>query len=600
MKVLLASPPFIDNYNQAGCLKKDTFSPPLGLGYLAAMLEEKCCAAKIVDFMHMSIDEAVASTLSYEPDVVGISCFTEQRSSAFQLVETIKQHDKAIKIVLGGSHATMLDMQLMQHFPIDAIVRGEGEITFLELLKTWKSNTELSDVQGLTYRDKYGNIIRNAVRMPIENLDLLPFPKYDYFDWSMYTQPYLEFRGQDVNQLRWTSLITTRGCPYRCQYCSTSQFWGKKYRVNSAEVVLKHVELLHLKHGVEFISFVDDEFVADKQRLIKICQGLVERNIDVGWTCGTRVDSVDQEVLSWMKKAGCIHICYGIESGSEAILRAINKRITPSDIRKAAELSHEAGIRFSLGLMIGNPGETKQTVDETIELLHEVKPHGGAAFLTTVFPGTDLHESYKSHELIDDSYWLGQKAAPIYDAENCVDELDTWAKKINFHLMTIFCTHNLEFGIINRLPVLVIGNNQTEQMEDLLKMLSFEFKEAPLTVLCLPGSKVALEEKIAGFRALTIVAPPNPAELYHKAYKILVKQYFGLVVFFDYPDLEEFNLAQLLMLCKKTRKILSCMSNGVLVELPKTRLLRMWMARRFVPRVVRESQFAAYMRSLIW
>lgn len=596
MKILLLSPPFLDTYNQIGCIKKDGYSPPLGLGYIAASLKNEGCSTKIIDFMHRTLDEAAAVVTSETPDVVGISCFTEQRTSVFRLAEKIKHQNKKVKIVLGGSHATMLDTQIMQHLPIDAIVRGEGEITFLELIRRWESGDMPADIQGLTYRDKMGKIVKNEDRPPIENLDSLPFPEYEYFDWSLYKQPPVTFRGKDVNEFTWASLITTRGCPYCCQYCSTTRFWGKRYRTNSAEVVVEKIESLHRDHGVEFINFVDDEFIASRSRAVKICEQLIERDINIGWTSSARVDSVDHEVLSLMKKAGCVGITFGVESGSEIILRAINKRITVGDIYRATELSREAQIQFSFGLMVGNPGETRQTVNQTIELLHKVKPLGGAAFPTTVFPGTDLYETYRSQGLVDESYWLSNKAAPIFDVENNVEQIEQWAEAINFHLMTSQCIRNQRIKNTNTSPVLLVGNDQMGQIRNLLKAFLCAFEKIELTVICQTNHESVLQDEAGDNALLTFIPTTDCSEIYPAAIKALQKRGFDLLLFIDQPKLQELTLLQLLTLSWKAKKVVASMPNGVLVPLPKARLLRRWIAQKFVPLEIRESQFFTYLR----
>jgi radical SAM superfamily enzyme YgiQ (UPF0313 family) len=265
-------------------------------------------------------------------------------------------------------------------------------------------------------------------------LDSLPFPAYDLFDFDRYIHyaSSLRFKGEKVSRLKSINIISSRGCPYSCQYCSISKFWRRQCRLRSAINVVDEMEMLAEKYGIRSFNFFDDLFTANENRVIELCKEIIKRKLNVCWECTTRVDLVSLEMLKWMKKAGCIRISYGVESGSDKVLKAINKTQTRNEIIKAFKITHDAGIKAFILLMIGNPNETEQSINETVELIRLVKPDKIRTNLTMVYPGTDLYERCKLMRFIDDNYWLTEMAAPVFTAEKSIKQLEKWESKIVF------------------------------------------------------------------------------------------------------------------------------------------------------------------------
>lgn len=377
MKVLLINPPQATIYPQ----------PPLGLAAIAAVLETKGHAVRILDLSVVGISENSIHEISQEkPDVVGITAMTPTINSAANVVEKVKELDNNITVVLGGVHTTILPEQTLKMIPgIDIIVRGEGEQTVLQLLDALNGDHgDISQILGLNYRE--GNEIKNTpLRPPISNLDELPFPAFHLLPITKYRLHPPFGRRSPV-----MPIVTSRGCPYRCVFCSKA-VCGKKYRSNTPSYVVDEIRFLTEKFGVKEIKFYDDVFTLDKKRIMAICRLLKEENIDVPWSCETRVNLVNRALLGVMKDAGCYMIAYGVESGNQGILDMLKKDITLEQVSKAFKLTHEAKIGTVAYFMIGSPFETSETVRETIAFAKMIDPDFAQFSIATPYPGTELY-----------------------------------------------------------------------------------------------------------------------------------------------------------------------------------------------------------------
>lgn len=456
MKILLLSPPTnIEVFWQAGSKKKgEQRTPPLGLGYIASILEHAGYDVNLIDMFNTSFEEGERIIRQEKPDIVGISCFTEFRIGSLKLAKLVKAVNPNIKVIMGGSHAAIMYEQVLRNYPVDYIVMGEGEITMLELVNALGNNTPAESIKGIAFM-KNGQVMKTERRPPILDLDTIPFPAHHFFDIDAYEPenfrlPRKFVLKDDTNmtgKLRKTSIITSRGCPFKCQYCSTSLFWGHKWRSRSAKNVLDELEMLYIDYGIRYFVFVDDAFTADHSRAIDICKGILERGLDICWTCCTRTNYISAELLEWLAKAGCFMISYGIESGSSAILKTIHKHQSIEQIIQAFNMTHDAGITTTMLLMVGNPGESDTTIKETMDLIKRADPTFISVAITQIYPGTELYEIAKEKGFIDDDYWLNLSlTAPIYTLENRVEKLKTWQDKIN----NFFARNKLYSGIRER------------------------------------------------------------------------------------------------------------------------------------------------------
>jgi radical SAM superfamily enzyme YgiQ (UPF0313 family) len=420
-------------YNQAGRLYLDKSYPPLGLGYLAAVLKCENIDVKVIDLVDTPFEKVPDIMKRYNPQIVGVSCnLTDYRWGAFRLATIIKSINPKIKVVFGGSHATHMYKQILQNFPVDVIVRFEGEETFLELVKAIQYDMPLKEVKGIAFKEGQ-QITLTENRAPIDCLDCLPIPAYlsEFEKYVRYSSP-IRFKGKKISAFKSRNIMASRGCPYDCLYCSINRFWHRKCRFRSVDNVVDEIQTLYKEYGVKHFNFFDDAFTLNNAHVIEICQEIINRKLDIAWECVTRVDAVSLEMLQWMKKAGCQSISYGVESGSPLVLNTINKTQTPAQIDNAFKLTHQVGIKAFILLMIGNPGETEASINETIELIRRIKPDKIRTTLTLVYPATGLYEICLKNGFISDVYWLGKDAAPVFTVENSVEQLKQWESKVSF------------------------------------------------------------------------------------------------------------------------------------------------------------------------
>jgi len=377
MKVLLINPWQDTGYPQ----------PPLGLAMIAAVLEKNGYHIKVLDAPALKLTEnsILRGIVKEKPDIIGITAMTPTMNSAINMARQIKEMNNDVIIVLGGAHVTLFPEETLQRVPeVDIVVRGEGEQTMFELVKTLENGDSInSQVLGVTYREK--KCIRSSPARPFNSdLDSLPFPAFHLL-------PMTRYRLHPPHGRRMPSIpiITSRGCPYRCIYCSKSVFGGK-YRANSPTYVVDEIEHLMEKFNVREIAFYDDVFTLDKKRVFAICEELGRRRIEIPWTCETRVNLVNKDLVEKMKKAGCYMIAYGVESGTQEILNNLKKDITLEQATRAFELTHKIGIQTIAYFMIGSPGETPKKIEETIKFAKKLDSDFVQFSITTPFPGTEL------------------------------------------------------------------------------------------------------------------------------------------------------------------------------------------------------------------
>jgi radical SAM superfamily enzyme YgiQ (UPF0313 family) len=433
--ILLINPPRFDTSKLGKVDVDQHWAPPLGIAYIATVLASHNFDVKPLDLHYVPMETAKAAIQKDLGDIVGISCFSEQRASSYQLIEYIRSLSKEVLIVIGGPHGTVMYQQLLENFPIDAVILGEGEITFLELAQAYLNRKSLADVAGLALRGEQG-VFLTAKRSLIENLDDLPFPDMKYFADTTYETTDSWFRGMEVNgnkikDLKWATIAASRGCPYQCAFCSTAGIWERRWRKRSPQNVVDEIEFRYKEFGYQYVDFYDDIFTLDESWTIEICKELINRGNPIYWDCQTRVDAISEEVLKWLKRAGCIFVSYGIESFSPQILNSVNKKITKEQILKACEMSSKAEMNIELMLIVGSPGETDETVAESIELIHTVKPFEVTPSIMTIFPGTQLYEQAVKDKFISDEYWLTDKPCPYDTREHDVEVLKKWYNRLS-------------------------------------------------------------------------------------------------------------------------------------------------------------------------
>jgi len=433
-KILFINPPQkrVSNYTS----KEELEWIPLGLCYLSAVAEKEGFDSKVIDLARDSFDEVKKIIKKEKPNILGIPCWTDIRMNSFEVAKIAKKINPEIKILMGGSHATFFSEHLFKLSPVDVVVLGEGEETLKELLRSFKKKKSLKKIKGIVFKEK-NKIIRTEQRPLIQNLDNFEFPSYKGLELKRYKGDDKMSRAKNtINGV----MISSRGCPFNCIFCSTCLYWRRKWRARTPKNVVDEMEHINKTYGVNNVRFWDDHFALDKKRAIKICQEIIKRGLNkkVSWSTSSRVDCIDEEIVKWMKKAGCNKIIFGVESGSPTILKNINKGFKVEDIKKAFDLCHKYKIFTNASIMVGNPGENNKTIDETIALLNDIKPdniiEGGSILI--VFPKTQVYEQMKAAGKINDDYWLEDSLAPFYSLEHTWEEMLILDSRLAFGLMS--------------------------------------------------------------------------------------------------------------------------------------------------------------------
>lgn len=449
MKILLIYPP---GFNQSHNVKTPFIDvyPPIGLYYLNSFLMQNGYDCKVYDFFFDTWSYIEVVLREENADIIGISCLSETRQNSLKLISIIQKINKKSKIIFGGHHSTHMYEQLLNHYEIDYVVLGEGEIKLLNLLKVIEGKLPLESVKGIAYKIN-GRVIKNGSHLDdlIEDLDFLPFP-YSEAQLTLFKKylPIIYRYPIEVEHLsqfaeifekgKCAMIATSRGCPFNCKFCAASVFWGNKYRLRSPENIVDEIEFYHKSLGILFFKILDSTFTLIPERSIQVCKELVNRNLNIFFECFSRPESITEELVLWLKKAGCICISLGVESGSKKILHAINKSSTVGTIIKSFSILNKYDLLAEPFLMVGNPGETEVTIKKTISLLRLIKPQRIRISKTSLLPGTNLYRIAKEQGFIDDNFWHTQKPRQYYTFENSLKTLKKWEFSLIYYDKRIY------------------------------------------------------------------------------------------------------------------------------------------------------------------
>jgi len=373
LKILLIQPP------PRKIVKENIVVPPLGIAYLAAVIEKQGHSVSIIDAFAEALDlhSLEDRVKKIAPDLIGITGMTPVIDNAFRTAGICRRYAKYV--VIGGPHVSVAGSKVFEQCPdVDYVIQGEGEISFPLLVEALERNKDITNVPGVITRD-----FSNLPSPLIDELDSIPFPARHLLPNERYR--YILSSGKV------TTMFTSRGCPYHCVFCDKAVF-GSKWRARSAANVLDEIELVRRDYGIDSIIFYDDLFTLDKKRVLEICQGIIDRELKIEWKCEGRVNLADKETLTLMKKAGCSMIAYGVESGNQKGLDYLNKGTTVEQIRNAFELTKRAGIRPMAYFVLGIPVETYDDELRTIDFAKEIKPAYAQFSVLSPVPGTKLYD----------------------------------------------------------------------------------------------------------------------------------------------------------------------------------------------------------------
>jgi len=389
--------------------------PPLGLTYLAAVLKRDDHEIKITDCPIDNLDHKKLSKelVTFEPELIGITSMTPTIKSAIIAAQNAKEVCPNSIVIFGGPHATFMDQKILkEENSVDIVVRGEGELTLQELAQNEIIPKNLQKIKGITFRND-NKIIQTPERPFIQNLDDLPLPAYEYV-------PLEKYRIHGKIHL---PIMTSRGCPFQCSFCVASEIFGARFRARSCKNVVDELEWLRDEHGANAISFQDDTLTFDRKRILDICTEIVKRKINLPWGCQTRVDQVTKEVLSKMKKASCNLVSFGIESGCQKILDAVKKKITISQAQRAIKWAKDEELFVAVSTIMGYPGETKEMMHQTLELIRKIEPDDAWLCIATPYPGTDLRKLVEKKGWKISSNWTHYDTMhPVFENPNLPSE----------------------------------------------------------------------------------------------------------------------------------------------------------------------------------
>jgi radical SAM superfamily enzyme YgiQ (UPF0313 family) len=361
--------------------------PPLGLLYIAAVLERAGFAPRIFDIYPYD-DRDFTALVEYCPDVVGMTILTDYWARALEVSTLVKDSLPQAVYIAGGVHITALpEASLVAHNAAIGVI-GEGEITMLELCERIANGTPWQDVAGIIFRDSAGDFVRTTPRPHIENLDEIPFPSRHLLNFEQYLVPPGIIRGHWTE--RSTTVMTSRGCPFSCIWCGSQCTFGRKVRNRSIENVVAEIEYLVSTYAIDTIWFVDDTFTLNKKRVLDFCRQMTERRIRITWGCQAHVKTADEEMFRAMKKVGLVQLDFGVESGSNRVLKSLKKDSSDDAIRRAFAITRKVGLRTTATFMFGSPGETAEDVEQTMQLAQEIRPDFVSSFFITPYPGTEL------------------------------------------------------------------------------------------------------------------------------------------------------------------------------------------------------------------
>jgi len=427
MKILLVDPPF---YRFIGYYSRYF---PLGLAYLAAVLRDKGHIVSIYDadftpqatemefsyleekypkyieavssFKHPIWQEMGDRIKKFHPDLVGITMMTTKAASAFRVAQLCKEYNKDVPVVVGGPHPTVRAEEVLKISPhVDFVVRGEGEKSFPELISAIENNQGKKKI--------------NPPQELVEDLDSVPYPARDLLGAKD------SYSSEDMGLI-----MTGRGCPYNCTFCSSKGIWGQRARFRSVKNVIDEIKEVKACYGTRQFGFKDDIFTISKVRAVEFCQSLISQNLKINWDANARVNLIDKELLTLMKKAGCNGLKLGIESGSQRILNLMKKGTTLEQIKRTAQLLRESGIHWTGYFMIGLPTETREEMLDTLNLMKEIKPDYASLSVYEAFPGTELFDLglnlglVQKERTLKDFYTLSPKYYYIKNPEKRIDTM---------------------------------------------------------------------------------------------------------------------------------------------------------------------------------
>jgi len=462
----------------------ETPSPPLGLAFLAAALENAGHKVQMLDLVvYPYTKEHLARTLkTFDPQFVGTTAVTMNFNHAAGVIRDVKALAPDILTVMGGPHVTFCARETLEACPeIDFIVLGEGEEILVELVKAYQNNSPWSDIKGLAYQDR-GRPVLTASKDPIQDIDGLPEP-------ARHLIPLGRYRALGLP----ISMTTSRGCPFRCIFCVGRKMVGAKVRYRNPQKVVDELAYLSTL-GFHQINIADDLFTASKKHCLAVCDEIIRRQLNIQWTSFARVDTVSRPVLERMKQAGCNAVSFGVETGSPEILTTIKKGITLDQVIHAVTICNDVGITPQASFILGLPGETIHTLQQTVAFAEQLKSMGvlHGYHLLAPFPGTDVRENSQNYDIqIMSNDWDDYHANQAIVRTSAVDQqtldgivkdwqknFDTWLDDIKQRRDNGEATEEEAWPLTNLEHIVLIYDLMMKQVLETIEWIPLENTDA--------------------------------------------------------------------------------------------------------------------------
>jgi anaerobic magnesium-protoporphyrin IX monomethyl ester cyclase len=426
IRILLIYPPSTQTHQ----------SCPMGLIMLAAVLEKAGMDVHILDSCaakkRRSMKEIISYAADLKPDVIGITLLTPAVRESYKLAAGLK--NQGFKLIAGGPHATLMPQEVIAH-NFDAAVLGEGEPVIEQAVKALMGQISKDHVHGWVYKDENNKVVYTAPRESLIDLDSLPFPARHMIVPSDY--------GKSNEDVLHSNIFSSRGCPALCSFCAGGLF-GKHFRFRSARNIIEEIHHIHTTYGTKNFHFVDDAMTVNRERIRALCEGLIELQMPITWSIMTRVDTINEDLLQLLSKAGCIQIDYGVESGHPETLKRIHKSHTIEMVRKIIPLTAKYKIKPFVFFILGFPWESADDIQVTFDLMKELSPyveyfHPAIASIIIPFPGTEIYDKYKN-EYGFENWWL---------SENRHYEQNGTNRQFYFEDQLFACGHVLKANFFN-------------------------------------------------------------------------------------------------------------------------------------------------------
>lgn len=401
MKLLLLYPPdrnLIDTGLPKILEEGAGFSPPMGILYLASSVKKRTSwQVEFVDCAveRLSFEQIRARIEEARPDALGVTVTTHQLLDCMEVAKIAKELDSGIKVIFGGPHVHIYPRETLGNDCVDFVITGEAEFPLSDLLNSWAQPSVFNTIPGLYFRD-FNSILSGPAPLMVNDLDSLPYPDRAISKYRLYASPLAKRKIV-------TSMITSRGCPFQCIYCNRPNM-GSRFRARSAKNVVDEMQEC-AELGIRHIKIYDDTFTIKKKRVLDICDEIRQRRLSITWDIRAHVNTVDSEMLKRLKQSGCTLICYGVESGVDAVLKRIRKGITSEKAAEVFSMTRKAGIQTLAYFMIGLPNETRQQMLETIEFAKKIQPDYCHFAILVPFPATPVYTEGLSCGVLSGDYW---------------------------------------------------------------------------------------------------------------------------------------------------------------------------------------------------